>query len=751
MKKVLGPGVPPTPKPSDPPQGSGEVASASSPSLTGPQWVGDFFAVPVPDGTPATLNAFLGRLEEPSNQLIASFQRSPLSPAPPSAAGPRLQPASLPAHGMTFPPLVSEFEARQKNILDFLSGPNSQRIQRRVLAQAGPNYSAVMEELGSSGIVNELAHGLREKLLALAPPTGPSTYQYNQPISPAAIALLTPEEQRLVTNPHNVLSPYPTWLELRSNVHNALSLAFNAAMRPDGSIDAGQVMQSLGAPAVAALRRAQEAWTLRSPAERHWMANGREPFDPDDRAITQLELSRLERQHPDYFALLMESAPIPTHLPILSAVANSTGLDLTGCEVFLVQHCLGSLDGFLAECQARGAALTLVPVIYSKSAIVARKLKERAELVEQAQNLAVAPRDIERTMEVDVFNGLRASLRQAKERQKTFVAVDDGGWMIRLLSGRAKFLEEQGLGGEYRAFLREFAGFPIRIVEQTENGVREAERVIEAKGKLPAGVTLLPLGRAPCKLVDSVWVGYRGAYRLERELINLGKGNLQGKTLCQMGFGNTGEWLAKYARHVGARVIVHDTDPKAIEKAVEAGFEVGEDLEATLSLADVVVGSTGSLPLGKESLRSLKKGAVLVSTSSKALEFYNEHLAARDTPWLHPNHALGQHGEATVVAPGLSFAPNRTHHVVLKDANDPLFEKEYFVLNGLCPVGFDRQVNDFPPELAQILEAAKTQALAEILKTPPGSGMVPLSPEGNRNVSQTADRLRPGWRDELKL
>ena len=96
---------------------------------------------------------------------------------------------------------------------------------------------------------------------------------------------------------------------------------------------------------------------------------------------------------------------------------------------------------------------------------------------------------------------------------------------------------------------------------------------------------------------------------------------LGGKTVVVMGFGWVGRGLAKYARGMGARVVVCEPEPVKLLEAHAEGYEVMNSLQAA-EIGDFFITGTGNLKvLRSEHFARMKDGAVLANAGHYDHEF----------------------------------------------------------------------------------------------------------------------------------
>jgi adenosylhomocysteinase len=96
---------------------------------------------------------------------------------------------------------------------------------------------------------------------------------------------------------------------------------------------------------------------------------------------------------------------------------------------------------------------------------------------------------------------------------------------------------------------------------------------------------------------------------------------LSGKTVVVMGFGWVGRGLAKYARGMGARVIVCEPEPVKLLEAYAEGYEVMNSLAAA-EIGEIFLTGTGNLKvLGREHFARMRDGVILANAGHYDHEF----------------------------------------------------------------------------------------------------------------------------------
>ena len=106
---------------------------------------------------------------------------------------------------------------------------------------------------------------------------------------------------------------------------------------------------------------------------------------------------------------------------------------------------------------------------------------------------------------------------------------------------------------------------------------------------------------------------------------------LSGKAVVVMGFGWVGRGLAKYARGMGARVIVCEPEPVKLLEAYAEGYEVMNSLAAA-EIGEIFLTGTGNLKvLGREHFARMRDGVILANAGHYDHEFDLAALAEEAT------------------------------------------------------------------------------------------------------------------------
>lgn len=182
--------------------------------------------------------------------------------------------------------------------------------------------------------------------------------------------------------------------------------------------------------------------------------------------------------------------------------------------------------------------------------------------------------------------------------EKSVVILEIGGYFSKILNKLGKDLGHRLLG----------------VIEDTEQGHREYEKMVD---KLPCPV--ISVARSELKDAEDFLVGTSCLYSTEK-LMRLSGFPIEGKRSLVLGFGKIGRGMAHALIRRHCPVFVYDIDPIKRVNAISQGFQT-PDKGIALQQAELIYGATGHCSLTKEDLPLLRNGAVLVSCSSKDVEF----------------------------------------------------------------------------------------------------------------------------------
>ena len=160
---------------------------------------------------------------------------------------------------------------------------------------------------------------------------------------------------------------------------------------------------------------------------------------------------------------------------------------------------------------------------------------------------------------------------------------------------------------------REYGDQLAGVVEDTEAGHRRYSELSE----LP--VRVVSVARSRVKEPEDLVVGRSCLFSTERILRSFGD-VLEERRVMVIGFGKVGFGLALALRDRGIRPVVWDRDPVQMARAAALGCRV---IERSLALqtSDLVFGATGATSVTAADLPLLRDRCVLVSCSSRDVEF----------------------------------------------------------------------------------------------------------------------------------
>lgn len=174
------------------------------------------------------------------------------------------------------------------------------------------------------------------------------------------------------------------------------------------------------------------------------------------------------------------------------------------------------------------------------------------------------------------------------------------------------------IGGYFASLLAKnplpFNAKVLGVIEDTEAGHRAYEKVA---CQLPCPV--ISVARSNLKETEDFLVGASCVFSTENLLRQSGF-PIEGKHSLILGFGKVGRGLAHALLRSHCPVAVYDNNPIKRINALSEGFQA-PDKHNALSDAEIIYGATGNLSIQKEEFALIRQGAVLVSCSSKDIEF----------------------------------------------------------------------------------------------------------------------------------
>ncbi|BCW90635.1 S-inosyl-L-homocysteine hydrolase [Alphaproteobacteria bacterium SO-S41] len=153
----------------------------------------------------------------------------------------------------------------------------------------------------------------------------------------------------------------------------------------------------------------------------------------------------------------------------------------------------------------------------------------------------------------------------------------------------------------------------LGCLEDTEAGHRRYDAAA------PLLYPCVSVARSKLKQAEDTLVGPSCVFSAERLLKGQGL-YLHARRALVLGYGKVGRGAARALDGRDAPASVYDTNPVQRALAMSEGFPIPER-EHALANADIVFGCTGTTSVGAAELAHLKSGAILVSCSSKRVEF----------------------------------------------------------------------------------------------------------------------------------
>ncbi|MDO8954666.1 MAG: adenosylhomocysteinase [Gammaproteobacteria bacterium] len=188
------------------------------------------------------------------------------------------------------------------------------------------------------------------------------------------------------------------------------------------------------------------------------------------------------------------------------------------------------------------------------------------------------------------------------DSEKPAILIEVGGYFSNITHKLQKVLDGKLLG----------------VIEDTEAGHR---RYLNSTN---LSCPVVSMARSLLKEKEDFLVGSSCLHSFERLLRKLGHPT-QNKDVLVVGFGKIGKGLAYALRQQNYSVRVYDIDPAKRVQALVEGFKVPEKA-AAFQQAHIIFGATGTCSVTGQDFNLLPHGAILVSCSSKKVEFDLDYL-----------------------------------------------------------------------------------------------------------------------------
>lgn len=180
----------------------------------------------------------------------------------------------------------------------------------------------------------------------------------------------------------------------------------------------------------------------------------------------------------------------------------------------------------------------------------------------------------------------------------------------------------QEVGGYLAKVTDRLASFEnfLGVVEDTNNGHWRYEN------NEPHSIPIVSMAQSPLKDVEDTIIGDAVIYSVERIFREEFDSILQGVRAGVVGFGKIGTSSAIALKGRESVVSIYDINPAKNMRAKVEGFNP-LPLHQLLSTCDLVIGATGQTSIRLVDMAHIKSGSILVSASSKKIEFALEDFA----------------------------------------------------------------------------------------------------------------------------
>jgi S-adenosylhomocysteine hydrolase len=413
-------------------------------------------------------------------------------------------------------------------------------------------------------------------------------------------------------------------------------------------------------------------------------------------------LSRfLERHH-----------PLPTRLPLVDELLSrydSAGA-LTNTLLIACQHLLGTVTTQFDYLHRLGVAwsdMWIAGKPYSTSRVAARALANRGAHVDEQSLFPDDPlrryRDMfERTLRSTISGALEACETTSYVR---VIVLDDGGHLIRMLSGREAA----------------FGGIPIIGVEQTTGGI-EPLRV------RPPSFPVIDIAASVSKVAyesEHIARSILGETDMRVKRIR-GDTNLEQERVGVIGFGSVGAWVAAKLREYGRtdQIRVYDRDARKVSAARAAGFETVSTPRGMLRFASLIIGCTGQRAFDSDLDEAIRPGTILSSGSSGDMEFAG-CITNTDARLLRMREEIPSEAART------SFG---ALHDDYESSNG---HGAFWVVNGGFPVNFNGSLDPISARDIQITRALMIAGAVQATTVTTDDGLIAFAPKFDRCISET--------------
>jgi adenosylhomocysteinase len=245
-----------------------------------------------------------------------------------------------------------------------------------------------------------------------------------------------------------------------------------------------------------------------------------------------------------------------------------------------VIHLTRTIEVYISDWLENFKSVGIISIPYSEIPEVKEKLSKKTEVY--------SPADVSEVPDL-------ISKICIKNREKKICMVEIGGY-----SSLLKAMPENIVGS----------------VEDTNQGHWNFKKN-ESRLTFP----VMSIAQTNLKKIENKFVGSSIGYSLEKFLReHFNRDLITVKDVLVMGYGEIGRGTARKLKSTLANVYIYDSDPVNMMLARLDGFNI-TDRTTAISQADIIVGASGRRSLEMSDVPYLKNNALLVSASSKQVEF----------------------------------------------------------------------------------------------------------------------------------
>ncbi len=360
------------------------------------------------------------------------------------------------------------------------------------------------------------------------------------------------------------------------------------------------------------------------------------------------------------------SVPMPVLAQTAARLQAAHGRPLAQFNTLVIGHVLGEMQGFIDALEEVGldrSTSYLLAVPYSSNELAIEAMRARGYVAENPQgavetaargvhhgprwgdhvdaNTAFRGADPKASFDTlknqTVHDALHRMLDTHAKNGRPILVIDDGGYAAKV-AGETLTKEQ----------LQHF-----RFVEQTTRGMRQI------RTSAIGNAVVVDVAGSRVKRFEDPFVADLITDSLAQTMTQLSGGQLQGKRVAVLGYGNIGASVVARLRTAGAEVTVYDASDDARRRAARDGFNVVNAKAMALSGQQFVIGTTGNTSLNAEEFLELDANTTLVSTSSVDIEFRDSWTIADQVAQARRAIRDALH----IDAPALPSPPNLNVHV----------------------------------------------------------------------------------------